>query len=103
MKRTLYLLIMAAVPVLGTWSCQKDNMMLFSDVNRINFKDSLTQTYTFYYDDGSVTNSKFYVQVNTIGDVVDYDRKISFVQIPEYGGNDGRKEVDGCGIRPTFR
>ena len=77
-------LISAVLLLAAMWSCKKEEIMLFSDVNRINFADSLTQTHTFYYDDQTVTEYKFMLRVNTIGDVVNYPREVKLVQVPEY-------------------
>ena len=84
MKRTIYTFLTVLIVTAGTWSCQKDELMLFSDANRINFADSTTQSYTFIYDDASITGYDFYIRIQTIGDVVNYDRKVKIVQVPEY-------------------
>ncbi len=84
MKKRLYFIFAILVAAGATWSCQKQETMVFNDVNRISLQDSVTANYTFIYEDASVTSHTFLLTVNTIGDVPGHERRVMIEQIPEY-------------------
>lgn len=65
-------------------SCKKADYMLYNDGHRIQIADTTPLSYSFLYKDASVTRDTVYVQMNTIGGIVDYNRPITIEQIPEY-------------------
>ncbi len=42
--KKIYIIPAALLLFAAMWSCKKEEIMLFSDVDRINFADSLTRT-----------------------------------------------------------
>lgn len=72
---TLSLLALAA--------CRKSNGILFSDVNRLELKDTTSASSSFFYKDASVTRDTVYVEVNTTGYLSGTDRPVSFIQNTE--------------------
>lgn len=71
------LLVMAA-------SCKKAESLMYSDVNRVQMRDTATINSTFVYDPVTVITDTILVEVNTIGDIANHDRPIKLVQVPEY-------------------
>jgi hypothetical protein len=57
--------------------------MLYRDVARVQLKDTATLARTFVFKPDAVARDTVFIQVNTIGEMKDYDRKIGIVQVPE--------------------
>lgn len=90
--------LICILPVLATlslFSCEKTIETYSSPDNKIGFvfesyRDSITR-HTFVYDNETVIEHTIMVDVQTIGFVTDYDRKISIAQI----NSDGPQAVAG--------
>jgi hypothetical protein len=81
MKKYSCIIIILLAIVAG---CKKADYMLYNDGHRIQVADTTQLSYSFLYKDASVTRDTVYVQMNTIGGIVDYARAITIEQIPEY-------------------
>lgn len=64
--------------------CSETDYQLYSDINRIQLNDTATLNYTFVYEPAATIRDTVYIQVNTIGNLAEYDREVKFVQVPEY-------------------
>lgn len=64
--------------------CKKADYMAYSGGIHIQLKDTLALSYTFIYEDATVTRDTFLVDLKTIGGIVDHNRTYTVEQVPEY-------------------
>jgi hypothetical protein len=64
--------------------CKKAPYILYNDGHRIQIADTTPVSYSFLYKDAAVTKDTVYIQMNTMGGIVDHNRVITIEQIPEY-------------------
>lgn len=83
MNRLIYFTLIA-LAALAT-GCSKADELLYNDISRVQLNDTATVNSTFVYEPATVTRDTIYIQVNTIGDMANYDREIALVQVPESG------------------
>lgn len=81
MKRLIYFIAVLLITASG---CTKSEFLLYNDVARVQLSDTTAMSATFIYDPATVTKDTVYIQVSTIGGITNYDRPVSFRQIPEY-------------------
>ncbi|QEH42484.1 DUF4843 domain-containing protein [Chitinophaga sp. XS-30] len=81
MKRYICLI---GVALAVTSGCRKAEHLVYSDIARVQLKDTATVSKTFIYADAAVTTDTVFIEVNTIGGITDHDRPVKLVQITEY-------------------
>jgi hypothetical protein len=81
MKKLFYIIITFSLIIAG---CKETDYLAYTDINRIQMNDTVTQSFTFVYENASVTQDTVWVQVNTIGNISDKDREVKLIQVPEY-------------------
>jgi hypothetical protein len=79
MKKIIYIILFSICMV----GCSEKDM-LFNDIDRVQMNDTTTINYSFVYKVKSVVQDTVYIQINTIGNISQYDRQIILKQIPEY-------------------
>jgi len=67
-----------------TAGCKKAEYMAYSGGVHIQLKDTLAPSYTFIYENASVTRDTFLVDLKTIGGIADHNRAYTVEQIQEY-------------------
>ncbi|WP_321332284.1 DUF4843 domain-containing protein [uncultured Bacteroides sp.] len=82
MKRFIFILVTIGSIIMT--SCSETGYLLYNDIDRVQMEDTVTVNYTFVYEPESVIRDTVYIQVNTIGNIANYDREIELKQIPEY-------------------
>lgn len=81
MKRLIY--ITAVLLIAVATGCSKADQLLYSDEARVQLNDTTTISHTFIYEPSTKTKDTVYIQVNTIGNIANYDREVSLVQVLE--------------------
>jgi len=81
MKKIIYLIITISLFIAG---CTETDYLAYTDINRVQMNDTTTQSFTFVYENVSVTKDTVWIRVNTIGNVSDVDREVKLLQVPEY-------------------
>ena len=74
----------AIILLVIVFGCTQEDPMSYQDISRVQMKDTARLNYSFVFEPASVEKGVVYIQVNTIGDMMDYDREVKLVQIPEY-------------------
>ncbi|MBK3515844.1 DUF4843 domain-containing protein [Carboxylicivirga marina] len=64
-------------------ACEPQALMTYIGVDRLQFVDAKDFRYSFVYEPKTVTSDTVWVTVQTMGDVYDYDRAVSLVQVFE--------------------
>jgi len=82
MNRLIYFALFLAAVATG---CSKADELLYTDIARVQLADTSAMSSTFVYEPGSVTRDTVYIQVNTIGNIVNADRPVKLVQVTETG------------------
>ena len=77
----LNIVVILLVVVFG---CTQEDPMSYQDISRVQMKDTARLNYSFVFEPASVEKGIVYIQVNTIGEMMDYDREVKLIQIPEY-------------------
>ena len=78
MKHTYLLLVLLAA------ACKQEDPIAFIGDQRVQLQDTVTIRHTFVYSEASVQRDTVRVNVNTIGDVSDRERRVKLAQETEY-------------------
>lgn len=83
MKRLIYFTLIFLTAVAA--GCSKADELLYNDISRVQLSDTAVMNSTFVYKNATVTKDTVYIEVNTIGDIANYDREVKLVQVAEAG------------------
>lgn len=81
MNRLIYFILIFLTAVIT--GCSKTDYLLYNDIARVQLTDTATLNSTFVYKAGSILRDTVYIQVNTIGQMTNYDRAVKLVQVNE--------------------
>lgn len=81
MKNNIFKIGIIVVFITLFMACQKAEIPTYSGTAKIQFLDSLTQSYTFIFKKTTVVRDTFWIPVRVIGGTTDYDRPIKLVQV----------------------
>jgi hypothetical protein len=81
MKTLIYYTL---IILLAAAACSQEDPMSFQGDARVQLNDTAILRHTFVYADATVQRDTIYIQINTIGETSDRDRRVKLVQIPEY-------------------
>src|SRR5882757_1060125 len=63
--------------------CKKADYLLYHDTARIQMADTSAMSYTFVYEESTITRDTVYIRLNTIGGIKDHDRAVKLEQPQE--------------------
>ncbi|RBQ07899.1 DUF4843 domain-containing protein [Pedobacter miscanthi] len=78
-----FILVCISLAVLA--GCSKAELLVYTDIDRLQMTDTATINSTFVYEPASTIKDTVYIQVNTIGKTANFDREVKLVQRTEAG------------------